>query len=104
MVTSTKEAEASDQRELVDVSGNIVFAQFFTFAGALLAPVCLLGGTEGTWVWYAAAALLLAVSLLSAIQWWRLLRRKKELLRRGVKEPDFGKPPELEGIERLLRE
>ena len=37
-------------------------------------------------------------------QWWRLLRRKKELLRRGVKEPDFGKPPELEGIERLLRE
>jgi hypothetical protein len=50
-----------------------------------------------------AAALLLVVSLLSAIQWWRLGQRKKELHRRGVKDPDFGKPPELEGIERLLR-
>jgi hypothetical protein len=28
----------------------------------------------------------------------------KELLRRGVKVQDCGKPPELEGIERLLRE
>jgi hypothetical protein len=89
------------QKHLEDVSGNIVFAQFFTFAGLLMFFPCLLGGT---WVWYAGAALLLGISLLSAIQWWRLLQRKKELLRRGVKEPDFGKPPELEGIERLLRD
>ena len=80
-----------------------VFAQFFTFTGVLLAPVCLLGGVEGTWVWYAAAALLLGVSLLSAIQWRRLFRRRKKLQDRGVK-PDFGKPPELEGVKGLLRE
>jgi hypothetical protein len=92
--------ERALQNQLVDVSDNIVFAQFFLFGGLLLGPSCLLGGT---WVWYVAAALLLVVSLLSAIQWWRLGQRKKELHRRGVKDPDFGKPPELEGIERLLR-
>jgi membrane protein implicated in regulation of membrane protease activity len=85
----------------VDDSDNIVFAQFSTFAGLLLSPACLLGGS---WVWYAASALLLVVSLLSAVQWWRLWQRKKELLRQRVKEPDTGKPPHLEGIERLLRE
>ena len=102
---STTEATADQDalQELEDVSGNIVFAQFFTFTGVLLAPVCLLGGVEGTWVWYAAAALLLGVSLLSAIQWRRLFRRRKKLQDRGVK-PDFGKPPELEGIERILRD
>jgi hypothetical protein len=104
MTSPPKEAEAEHEKELVDVSGNIVFAQFFTFSGVLLAPVCLLGGVQGTWVWYAAAAVLLGGSLLSAIHWWRLLRRKKELQDRGVKLPDFGKPPELEGIERILRE
>ena len=89
------------QKQMVDVSDNIVFAQFFTVGGLVMFPACLLGGT---WVWYVAAAFLLVVSLLSSIQWWRLWQRKKELLRRGIKEPDYGKPPELEGAERLLRE
>ena len=101
MGNATEATGEQDVQEMEDVSGNIVFAQFFTFSGVLLAPACLFGGT---WVWDAAAVLLLGGSLLSAIQWWRLLRRRKELQDRGVKLPDFGKPPELEGIERLLRE
>ena len=89
------------QKQMVDVSDNLVFSQFFTVGGLVMSPACLLGGT---WVWYMAAAFLLLVAVLSAIQWWRLSQRKKELRRRGVKEPDFGKPPELEGVERLLRD
>ena len=30
--------------------------------------------------------------------------KQQSQLRRGAKEPDFGKPPELEGAERLLRD
>ena len=91
------------QQELVDVDDRIVFATLFTTAGVALAPVCFLAGTEGTRLAYVASALLLVVSLLGSIRLWRLWQRRKELLRRGVKEPDFGKPPELKGIERLLR-
>lgn len=39
------------QKQMVDVSDNIVFAQFFTVAGLVMFPACLLGGT---WVWYVA--------------------------------------------------
>jgi hypothetical protein len=88
-------------KQMEDICANIVFAQFFTFAGLILAPACLLGGS---WIWNASAVVLLVASVISAVQWWRLQQRKKELLRRGAEEPDFGKPPDLEGIERLLRE
>jgi hypothetical protein len=96
-----EETKRELQKQMVDICDNIVLAQYFTFAGLLLGPASLLGGS---WIWDAAAVGLLVVSLISAIQWWRLQQRKKELLRRGVKEPDYGKPPDLEGIERLLRE
>ena len=94
--------EQNSQKRLIDVSDQIVFAQFFTGAGLLLALPLYVGAPN--WVWYLIAALALMVSLVGAIQWWRLTRRKKELLRRGIKEPDYGKPAELEGIERLLRD
>lgn len=99
--TTEAQREQDLQKQLVDVSDNIIFAQYFTFAGLLMFFPGLAGGT---WGWYAAGALCLVISLVGAIQWWRLSRRREELRRRGIKEPDYGKPAELEGIERLLRE
>jgi hypothetical protein len=50
-----------------------------------------------------AAALLFAVALISAIQVFRLWLQRQALLRSGVKEPDFGRTPELESAEEMLR-
>jgi hypothetical protein len=98
-MVSIQAAEAKDQQELLNVSDHVVFATYFTFAGLVMGLACLTGRT---WAWYTAGGLLLVVSLLSAIQLWRLWQREKELLRRGVKLPDTGPVPEQLGIKRLL--
>jgi uncharacterized membrane protein YqjE len=101
-MTNPTEAHLTDlQEQLANISDNIVFAQYFTFVGLMMSLPMWLGGP--TWPWRLTAALCLLLSLAAAIQWWRLGQRKAELLRRGVKEPDFGKPPELEAIDRIMR-
>ena len=100
-MTSTKEAKLTKaQQELIDVNDGIIFAAWFTFAGLMMGFACLVGGT---WVWYTTAALLLVIATISAIQLLRLWQRHRKLRRRGVQEPDFGQPPGLEGIKRMLR-
>ena len=98
---TSKKAQADLQKQMEDVSGNIVFAQYFTAAGLLMAFPIWLGGP--TWPWQLTTALCLLLSLVAAIQWRRLSKQRDDLVRRGAKHPDFGKPPELEGIERIMR-
>jgi Kef-type K+ transport system membrane component KefB len=88
------------ERELVNVTDLFCVAIWFTVAGLLMGLACLFGGT---WAWHIAAALLFAVSLISAIQVFRWWLRRQALLRSGVKEADFGRTPELESAEQMLR-
>jgi Kef-type K+ transport system membrane component KefB len=90
-----------DEQQLVNITDLLLVSLWFTFAGLVMGLTCLVG--SGTWAWYTASALLFAVSLFSAIQVFRLWFQRQELLRRGIKEPDFRRTAELESADHMLR-